>query len=51
MNKQSEKHKIIVEKGVLADDRITDSPLRAKGKANYEIITDREEEAYNAKND
>jgi IS5 family transposase len=26
------------------DASITDSPLRPKGKANYEIVTDREQE-------
>jgi IS5 family transposase len=44
MNKQLEKHQIIVKKGVLVDASITDSPLRPKGKANYEIVTDREQE-------
>lgn len=45
MNKQLEKHGIIVKKGALVDASITDSPLKPKGKANYEIVTDREEEA------
>jgi IS5 family transposase len=44
MNKQLEKHQIIVKKGVLVDASITDSPLRPKGKENYEIVTDREQE-------
>jgi IS5 family transposase len=44
MNKQLEKHQIIVKKGVLVDASITDSPLKPKGKANYEIVTDREQE-------
>jgi IS5 family transposase len=44
MNKQLEKHQIIFKKGVLVDASITDSPLRPKGKVNYEIVTDREQE-------
>lgn len=44
MNKQLEEHSIIVRKGILVDASITDSPLKPKGKANYEIVTDREEE-------
>jgi IS5 family transposase len=44
MNKQLEKHQIIVKKGILVDASITDSPLKPKGKANYEIVTDREQE-------
>lgn len=49
MNKQLEKHGIVVKKGVLVDASITDSPLRPKGKANYEIITDRKEEEVSQK--
>jgi IS5 family transposase len=44
MNKQLEKHKIIVRKGILVDASITDSPLKPKGKTNYEIVKDREQE-------
>ena len=44
MNKQLEKHQIIVKKGILVDASITDSPLRPKSKANYEIVTHREQE-------
>lgn len=44
MNKQLEKHQIIVKNGILVDASITDSILRPKGKANWEIVTDREQE-------
>jgi IS5 family transposase len=49
MNKQLEKHKIIVKKGILVDASITDSPLKPKGKATCEIVTDREEEKISEK--
>lgn len=44
MNKQLEKHKIIVKTGAIVDASIIDSPLRPKGKTCYEIQTDRSEE-------
>ncbi len=44
MNKQLEKHKIIVKTGAIVDASIIDSPLKPKGKTTYEIETDRSEE-------
>jgi len=44
MNKQLEKHKIIVKKGAIVDASITDSPLKPKGSATYEVVYDRDEE-------
>lgn len=41
VNKQLEKHKIIVKSGAILDASIVDSPLRPKGKATYEIQVDR----------
>lgn len=43
MNKQLEKHKIIVKTGAIVDASIIDSPLKPKGKPIYEIAVDREE--------
>jgi len=43
MNKQLEKHKIIVKTGAIVDASIIDSPLKPKGKPVYEIAVDREE--------
>jgi len=43
MNKQLEKHKIIVKSGAIVDASIIDSPLKPKGKTTYEIETDRAE--------
>jgi len=47
MNKQLEKHQIIVKKGAIVDASIIDSPLKPKGKSNYEIVEDRAEELNN----
>lgn len=44
MNKQLEKHKIIVKTGAIVDASIIDTPLKPKGKTTYEIETDRSEE-------
>ena len=43
MNKQLEKHNIIVKTGAIVDASIIDSPFRPKGKPLYEIAVDREE--------
>lgn len=43
LNKQLEKNKIIVKSGAIVDASITDSPLKPKGKTNYEITEDRDE--------
>jgi len=44
MNKQLEKHKIIVKTGVIIDASIIDTPLKPKGNITYEIESDRAEE-------
>lgn len=44
MNKQLEKHKILVKSGAIVDASIIDTPLKPKGKTTYEIETDRAEE-------
>ena len=44
INKQLEKHKIIVKTGAIVDASIIDTPLKPKGKTTYEIETDRSEE-------
>lgn len=44
MNKQLEKHKIIVKSGAIVDASIIDTPLKPKGKTRYEMATDRSEE-------
>jgi IS5 family transposase len=48
MNKQLEKHKIIVKTGAIVDASIIDSPLKPKGKTSYEIEIDRSEEERSA---
>ena len=42
MNKQLEKHKIIIKKGTIIDASIIDTPLRPKGKPTYEVLDERE---------
>jgi len=44
INKQLEKHKIIVKKGAIVDASIVDSPLKPKGPTTFEIENDRSEE-------
>jgi len=44
MNKQLEKHKIIVKTGAIVDASIIDTPLKPKGKTTYEIEVDRSEQ-------
>lgn len=44
LNKQLEKHKIIVKTGAIVDASIIDSPLKPKGNTTYEIENDRAEE-------
>lgn len=44
LNKQLEKHKIIVKTGVIIDASIVDSPFKPKGAITYEIEVDRAEE-------
>jgi transposase, IS5 family len=42
LNKQLEKHKIIVKTGVIVDASIIDTPLMPKGKPTYEICDERD---------
>ena len=42
MNKQLEKHKIIIKKGTIIYASIIDTPLRPKGKPTYEVLDERE---------
>jgi transposase, IS5 family len=42
LNKQLEKHKIIVKTGVIIDASIIDTPLMPKGKPTYEVVDERE---------
>ena len=44
INKQLEKHKIIVKKGAIVDASIIDSPLKPKGQTTFEIENDRSED-------
>ncbi|MFR9542831.1 MAG: IS5 family transposase [Rikenellaceae bacterium] len=45
INRQLEQHKILVRTGVIVDASITDSPRRPRGKQEYDIVKDREEDA------
>lgn len=42
LNKQLEKHKIIVKTGAIIDASIIDTPLKPKGKPTYEVCDERE---------
>ena len=44
LNKQLEKHKVIIRSGAIIDASITPTPLKPKGKTTYEIALDRSEE-------
>lgn len=44
LNRQLEKHKIIVKTGAIVDASVIDSPLKPKGKPTYEVAVDRAEE-------
>lgn len=44
LNKQLEKHKIIVKTGAIVDASVTDSPRKPKGKAEYAVVEDRHED-------
>lgn len=44
LNKQLEKHNILVKTGAIIDASIVDSPLKPKGKVTYEIENDRAQE-------
>lgn len=41
LNKQLEKHKILIKTGAIVDASIIDTPLKPKGKTNYELENDR----------
>ncbi len=41
MNKQLEKHQILVKSGAIVDASIIDTPLMPKGKTRYEVASDR----------
>jgi IS5 family transposase len=43
LNKQLEKHKIIVKTGAIVDASIIDTPLKPKGRPIYQVLQDREE--------
>ena len=44
LNKQLEKHKIIVKTGAIVDASVIDTPLKPKGKTNHQVTQDREDE-------
>ncbi|TDG34766.1 IS5 family transposase [Pedobacter changchengzhani] len=44
MNKQLEKHSIIVKTGAIVDASVIDSPFKPKGRATFEVETDRMED-------
>lgn len=44
INKQLEKHQIIVKTGAIVDASVIDTPLRPKGKNNFKVTQDREDE-------
>ena len=44
INRQLEQQGVIVKRGAIVDASITDSPRRPRGRKEYEIIEDRDEE-------
>lgn len=44
INAQLEAHQIIIKKGVLVDASVVDTPLRPKGKTNFNVTKDREDQ-------
>lgn len=44
LNKQLEKHKIIVKTGAIVDASVIDTPLKPKGTTNYQVTQDRVDE-------
>lgn len=44
LNKQLEKHKIIVKTGAIVDASVIDTPLKPKGKITHQVVEDRNEE-------
>lgn len=49
INKQLEKHSIIVKTGLIIDASVVDTPLRPKGKTNYKVTEDRTEDEVEVK--
>lgn len=45
LNRQLEKHQVIVKNGAIVDASIVDTPLKPKGRPTYEVVEDRKEEA------
>lgn len=45
INSQLEAHQIIIKKGALVDASVIDTPLRPKGKTNFEVTKDREDQS------
>ena len=44
INRQLEQQGVIVKRGAIVDASITDSPRRPRGRKEYEIVEDRDEE-------
>lgn len=44
INRQLEQHEIIIKTGAIIDASVIDTPLRPKGKNNYKVTEDREDE-------
>ena len=44
VNRQLEEKQIVIKKGALVDASVVDTPLKPKGKTNYEVTKDREDE-------
>ena len=44
VNRQLEEKQILIKKGALVDASVVDTPLRPKGKTNYEVTKDREDD-------
>jgi IS5 family transposase len=47
LNKQLEKHKIIVKKGAIVEASVIDTSIKPKGKPTYEVVEDLAEELPN----
>ncbi len=44
LNKQLEEHKILIKTGILVDASISDTPRQPRGKKEFEVVQDREED-------
>jgi len=47
LNKQLDKHKIIVKTGAILDASVIDTPLKPKGKVTHQVTEDRDQETQN----